>query len=328
MISVVIPLYNKVRHIKRAIDSVLAQTYREFELIIINDGSTDKSEHVLEDYTDPRIRLIHREHINSWGGHAARNLGIENAKYEFIAFLDADDEWMPDYLETIVLLIEKYPGVGAWSTAYCRIEKDGSQREWQGNVVIIIGDRNAGIIDIFSRYARPFYTSSITIRKKALILIGGFPDGVASGGDRDTWYRLAFRFPIACCVEPKVYYYRNVQNPIDAENCIWSCVRPYFNSLYHFIQERGGQDKVPKMIIENIMEAHFLEFAHNAIVGNRNATLQVARDFMSMKGYRLKGLVMFTWNFGPLSLYHILWRFKRFLRSGSWILPDIRKIYN
>ena len=90
MISVVIPLYNKEKQIKRTLQSVLTQTFQDFEIVIVNDGSTDNSTIEVEKIKDSRIRLIHQENA---GVSAARNKGIEEAKYELIAFLDADDEW-------------------------------------------------------------------------------------------------------------------------------------------------------------------------------------------------------------------------------------------
>ena len=86
-VSVVVPLYNKERHVARAIQSVLDQAFDDFELIVVNDGSTDGSVEVVKTFKDPRIRLVHREHVNSGGGHAARNLGIAESRACLIAFL-------------------------------------------------------------------------------------------------------------------------------------------------------------------------------------------------------------------------------------------------
>ncbi|MGB9938210.1 glycosyltransferase family 2 protein [Methanosarcina sp.] len=105
IVSVVIPVYNKEPHVKRALRSVLNQTVQDFEMIVINDRSTDKSLQEVKSFSDPRIRLISQE--NS-GVSIACNRGIDEAKSELIAFLDADDEWIPDYLETILRLRESY----------------------------------------------------------------------------------------------------------------------------------------------------------------------------------------------------------------------------
>jgi glycosyltransferase involved in cell wall biosynthesis len=114
IVSVVICLYNKVKEVGRAIDSVIAQSISEFELIIVDGGSTDGSLDVVTSYNDPRIRLIHQK---SKGAAAGRNEGILVTKTDFITFLDADDTWFPDFLFTILSLREEYPDAGAYGTS-------------------------------------------------------------------------------------------------------------------------------------------------------------------------------------------------------------------
>lgn len=97
MISVVIPLYNKEKQIANTLHSVLRQTFQNFEIVVVNDGSTDNSVQEVEKVNDIRIRIVHQ---NNAGVSAARNKGIEEARYDIIAFLDADDEWKAEYLET------------------------------------------------------------------------------------------------------------------------------------------------------------------------------------------------------------------------------------
>jgi glycosyltransferase involved in cell wall biosynthesis len=104
-ISVVIPLYNKAEHIQRSVDSVLAQTYRDFELLVVDDGSVDGSGDIVREYADSRIRVIVQANA---GPGAARNRGLREARGEYIAFLDADDEWLPTYLEEQLRFFEKY----------------------------------------------------------------------------------------------------------------------------------------------------------------------------------------------------------------------------
>jgi len=114
IVSVVICLYNKVKEIGRAIDSVIAQSISEFELIIVDGGSTDGSLDVVTSYNDPRIRLIHQK---SKGAAAGRNEGILETKANLISFLDADDVWCPDFLFTILSLREEYLDAGAYGTS-------------------------------------------------------------------------------------------------------------------------------------------------------------------------------------------------------------------
>ena len=103
-VAVVIPLYDQRRHVERAIRSVLGQSVGDFELIVVDDGSTDGSGEVVQKQRDPRLRLVRRDHVDSGGGHAARNLGIAESRADLVAFLDADDEWLPGHLATILRL--------------------------------------------------------------------------------------------------------------------------------------------------------------------------------------------------------------------------------
>ncbi|HDR8111751.1 glycosyltransferase family 2 protein [Bacillus thuringiensis] len=109
-ISIVIPLYNKEHYIKRAIKSIIGQTFQNYEIIVIDDGSEDNSCNMVRSFQDSRIQLIQQKHS---GVAAARNRGIESARADIIAFLDADDEWQPTFLETIcslkknILMVER-----------------------------------------------------------------------------------------------------------------------------------------------------------------------------------------------------------------------------
>lgn len=107
MISIVIPLYNKEQTIINTLNSVFKQTYSNFEIVIINDGSTDNSVKIInQNFDDARIRIINQKNA---GVSAARNKGIEESRGEWISFLDGDDEWLPNYLEEVQKAIEKYP---------------------------------------------------------------------------------------------------------------------------------------------------------------------------------------------------------------------------
>jgi glycosyltransferase involved in cell wall biosynthesis len=104
--SVIVPVYNKEKYVHRAVSSILNQSYKDFELIIVCDPSTDNSNAEVEKFTDPRIRVFHRDKPGP-GGYAARNLGIENSKGQWISFLDADDVWYSSHLDETRKNIEK-----------------------------------------------------------------------------------------------------------------------------------------------------------------------------------------------------------------------------
>ena len=125
-ISVVIPLYNKEKHIRHTVESILNQSFTNFELIIIDDGSTDSSADVVRSIQDNRIRFIQKQNE---GVSVARNVGIINAETPYVAFIDADDEWDCDFLKEIVELIQKYPDAGIWATAFSVQERNGERYE-------------------------------------------------------------------------------------------------------------------------------------------------------------------------------------------------------
>ncbi|WP_164888480.1 glycosyltransferase family A protein [Methanosarcina sp. MSH10X1] len=212
--SVVIPLYNKEPHVKRALKSVISQTIQDFEIVVVNDGSTDKSADIVKSFSDARIRLINQKNA---GVSAARNRGINETKSELIAFLDADDEWMPDYLETILRLREKYPEAGLYATSLktefidnVLIDKDEKLRELIPDEGLILNYFKVNLKDISHKDI--FYTSSVTVPKKIFLEIGGFQTGFWWGEDIDMWGRIALKYSVAYSSKVCAIYYQNVVN--------------------------------------------------------------------------------------------------------------------
>ncbi len=192
-ISVVIPLFNKEKHIARALQSALNQTRQAFEIIVIDDGSTDQSADVVRSFTDSRIKMIAQK---NGGVSSARNRGIEEAKSELIAFLDADDAYKPNFLEMILALKKQYPDAGAYATNYEIIENHGRVR---------LGARplkeNLYTLDVNNYfktaiYGTPVWSSAVAIKKIVFEQVGGFPLGVKLGEDLDMWIRILFSFPV------------------------------------------------------------------------------------------------------------------------------------
>ena len=207
MFSVIIPLYNKERYIARTIQSVLAQTFQDFEIIIVNDGSTDGSVKEVERFDDERIRLV--EQANA-GVSAARNRGIEEAKYELIAFLDADDLWDNDFLATAFELYEHYPKCDVYALNY-RIMT--SEENFQTPIILGLPvSFHHGIIQDYFKIASQsdplIWSSSVVIKKNILKAIGGFPIGIRAGEDLLTWAKLAARCEIAYTKEQKATFNR------------------------------------------------------------------------------------------------------------------------
>ena len=196
MISVVTPLYNKEKQIAETLRSVLRQSFQDFEIVVVNDGSTDGSVAAAESVQDERIRIIHQDNA---GVSAARNRGIEEARYEFIAFLDADDRWKPDYLQTQYELTQKYPECSVFACNYEFVHADGlvhptiiRKLPFEGGDGIL-----SNYFEVASCSHPPMWTSAVMVRKEALLSIDGFPVGIKSGEDLLTWARLACHGKIA-----------------------------------------------------------------------------------------------------------------------------------
>ena len=204
-ISIVMPLFNKEREVGRAIRSAISQTVTDFELIVVNDGSNDKGPEIARTITDQRIRVVDQ---TNRGVSAARNRGIAEARSDFIAFLDADDEWAPDYLETVLRLAKACPEAGIFATSYyfCR---RGTKRP--AVIRSLPESFKEGILSnyflVASHSDPPLWTSAVTVRKDAIEAVGGFPVGVIAGEDLLTWARLACRTKIYYCRQPKAIFY-------------------------------------------------------------------------------------------------------------------------
>ena len=213
MISVVIPLYNKAATIKRAVNSVLAQTVQDFELIVVNNGSTDGGEEVVRRMTDTRIRLVEQD---NQGVSMARNRGIKESKRDLVAFLDADDEWLPTFLETTLHLHDKYPNCSVCAIAYQRCNSRGEMQEIR---LLRCPESKDFIMDNYFEVAAlsdpPFCSISVMIKKEALEAIEGFPKGVHQGEDLLTWARLAASNKIAYCTVPQSIFYTRETSSMD-----------------------------------------------------------------------------------------------------------------
>lgn len=194
MFSVIIPVYNKEDHIKATLNSVLSQSFKDFEAIIVNDGSTDKSMDIVSSFKDKRIQIINKKNE---GVSTARNLGIKNAKGDFIALLDADDIWYPNHLEDLKNLAESFPGCGLYCTAYETSYYDKK----------IVKARYSGIHDPFVGIVPNYFesslidsiawTSAVAIPKKMLEKHGDFNIQLKSGQDTELWIRIALKEKVA-----------------------------------------------------------------------------------------------------------------------------------
>jgi len=344
-ISVVIPLYNKEKHIKRAIDSVFAQTVQDFEIIVVDDGSTDKSAEVVKEIKDTRVNLIQQANQGECaarnrgieaikikpidtskiddsefnqmriiyrnkpgpGGHAARNEGINEARSKLIAFLDADDAWKPYFLETILRLKLKFPRAGVYATAYEIKEPNGKivKPEFKA----IPQSPWEGIIPNYFKSCLgepPVWSSAIAVSKKVFDTVGKFPEGEKMGGDLDTWLRIALNYPIAYSNTIGATYYRDSSNRV--------CLTEYSISDYRLVstaREAILNNKISnenKLYLAEYVCMKEIERAGRCIIrGEKKKARQILKESHT-RYFKRKKIFFFMLTFFPTNIV-------RFFRS-------------
>lgn len=190
--SIIIPLYNKEDFIENTIKSVLAQTFQDFEIIIVNDGSTDKSEEKILLFKDSRIHYYCKENE---GASTARNYGIEKANAEFITFLDADDYWYPTFLETMFTNSSKVPNQKVFSGA---IEFETSKKTIPAQYSISKTNEDFEIVNYFKASLKEtvLCTSCAVFHKSVFDKVGNFDTKIKSGQDTDLWVRIGLIYPV------------------------------------------------------------------------------------------------------------------------------------
>jgi glycosyltransferase involved in cell wall biosynthesis len=248
VISVIIPLFNKENYIARALNSVLSQTFKDFEVIVVDDGSTDEGSEIVRDFVDPRIYLIQQPNR---GVSAARNKGVEVSSAEMIAFLDSDDEWLPDHLETLLKLRKKYPEAGAYTTAY--MIKYPNSKIKTANYHGIPREPFEGIIRNYFKSAAlgsaPVQSSVVGIPKSIFNLLGGFKNGVWWGEDTDLWGRIALSYPIAFSWDG-----RAIQHT-EASNRACNKTEPIEETIFvSYVQDAIEDGKISPNIQVDLME--------------------------------------------------------------------------
>ena len=243
-VSVIVPTYNSARYLPEAIDSVLGQTYRDFEIIVVDDGSTDNTQGVLARYAE-QIRVVRQ---SNQGSAAARNAGILAARGEFIAFLDADDLWLPQKLERQMPLFDERPEIGWVYSDYREFGESGLSAQSfferqslcpppEGRVLLAL--------------ARDCITSTITvvIRASCLQEAGLFDRTFRRAQDYDMWLRLAARFPVGC-VDDVLALYRQHTRAVSYPDgfgwyCTWRVFLKFMRGTGHHLSPDLRQRAMP-----------------------------------------------------------------------------------
>lgn len=217
LVSVVIPLYNKKQYIQRAIDSVLRQSYANFEIVVIDDGSTDSSPEIVRSIADPRICLFVQQNA---GEGMTRDRGIREASGEYIALLDADDEWLPGFIESGLKLFMDFPEIGAAGLGYASCMPDGEliptkvktprPAPWRG----VLPDYFSAALE-----SSPLWSSSTMLSRKAFYEVNPKASKARLGADLYLWCQIALKYPIAYDSEVMAIYHIDADNRVC--NAVW-----------------------------------------------------------------------------------------------------------
>lgn len=189
--SIVIPVYNKEKFVEKTLKSVLAQTFTDFEILIVNDGSTDESEKIILGFKDERIRYFSKQNE---GVARARNFGIEKAVSEYICFLDADDYWYPNFLEIMNYYIQKFPEEKVFASA---IEIETNKNTFPAHYSFA-KKGNFEIVNFFdaSKKEAVIWTSSVCIHREVFDKSGVFDTQIKVSEDTDLWIRMGLHYKV------------------------------------------------------------------------------------------------------------------------------------
>ncbi len=218
LFSVIIPLYNKAMYIQETIESVLQQRFTDYEIIVINDASTDHGVQIVNTISDSRILLIENE--KNLGLSATRNVGIAHAKGEIIALLDADDIWLPNFLETIKSLHDSFPEAAIYGTDYTEIYTTHKAIESKKNIPIALKNTSFVVTDFFkaNMYQPIFNPSCVAFKKTICEDTQVFNPKITFSEDIDFYIKYGSQYKVAYHYEALVEMRFDVPNQMSRSN--------------------------------------------------------------------------------------------------------------
>ncbi|HUL00750.1 MAG TPA: glycosyltransferase family A protein [Nitrospirota bacterium] len=302
MISVVVPLFNKASHIENTVRSVLAQSYQDFELIVVNDGSTDRGPEIVKAINDPRVIIIEQGNA---GVAAARNRGIDAARRALVAFLDADDLWNRDFLATVIRLSVLHPHAGLHATAYQILTRENKlidprfkaipSPSWEG--VIPSYFQSAALGD------PPVCSSACCVPRRILAEVGGFPEGRRMGEDLDLWGRIALRYPVAFSSYKGAVYCQNAENR--------ACLTFGMQDEHPFIETINNLHRVNDMPVQHLEAVDLYitrlgieNIRQHVLAGNIRRARELSRELKNKWAFPLR---QFLWGSSLNGMTRMFW---------------------
>lgn len=300
--SIVIPLYNKAFYIENTIKSVLFQSYSNYEIIIVNDGSTDESEAKVLGFNDSRIQLYNQK---NQGVSVARNFGIEKSKGKLVAFLDADDYWFPNHLEEIVKLYTKYPNCGMYCSRYkIKTAKNHFQIPHYNEIT----NSYSGIVANYFRSNRPFrisWTSSLAVPKEILEKLGGYTPGVTNGQDMELWTKIGIEYSVAITNKITAIYNFDIPNSL-TKNKVSSM------KFMDFEQFKLAEEK--NIDLKEFLDIYRIEYGFNYYLFGYNDKMKFYLKDVNPKNLSLKIRLLLIL---PSFCLRIFLKIKKFLKKNG-----------
>jgi Glycosyltransferases, probably involved in cell wall biogenesis len=253
MFSIIIPLYNKAPYIAKTLHSVINQTYKKFELIIVDDGSKDNSLEIAKsalNQSNIDYQLIDQPNA---GVSTARNNGVKAAKYDYISFLDADDWWEPTFLEEMKMLVKEFSDAGIYGSSYYKVKRG---KYIPAQIGVEKGFLR-GYFDYINAYSvspwMPLWTGAVIIPKNIFNQMQGFKPQLKLGEDFDLWIRIALQYKTALLNKPFAYYNQDVdeQNRAVAKKAIFP-PESYVTFNLTFLKEEEKKNKTLKKLLDQL----------------------------------------------------------------------------
>lgn len=305
--SVIIPLYNKEKYIEDTLRSVLNQTFQDFEIIIINDGSTDKSLDEVVKFNDDRITIFKQKNA---GVSVARNKGIELAKSKYIALLDADDFWHNNHLLELKKQILQFPDTGLYCNNYQVFYTEKVSRpanfnfNFDSEIIIVEDFFKASIINSVA------WTSAIGFSKEKFNKVGGFNTHLKTAQDLDLWIRFALKYKVSfnpvITMSYKLYIYDSLSK---SEN-------EYNHIRYNFISSFSEEEKTNSSL-KLYLDINRYALAIRTLMNNNKVLYKKLKQEIDFKNLNLKQRILL---YSPDFIIQSIKKFQRFLIKNKLYL--------